>query len=324
MAVTNKLPFSQEQLMQAADWVLVMDDNPDAAQNAEFARWINQQDTNLLAFNEVALTSAITTTLPLQDKKQNMRTSLRTPLKAYIALAASIAFCCLFLLMQNPTEHSLRQSAFATAIGDVSSFTLEDGSSLVLDTNSRAEVLMTHSRRDVQLRQGRLFVSVTHDRTRPFSVAIDDTFAFTALGTAYSVDKNERNWTLEVYKGTVGITSPLVTHAPVNAGWGLRYENHKILRYPLANTVEKTAPDWQQNRIIFDDISLRDAVTQFNRYMTKPITITDPKLASRSISGTFDLGNSEAFMASIIQLTGATVRDTPQQFQIEATSTAPK
>lgn len=324
MTAKNNLSFSQEQIVQATDWVLAMSENPDVANNAQFVQWLNHSKTNLLAFNEVALTYELTATLPqaaISTKKEDKPTPSGSRLKAPLALAASLALCCFLLLMQAPVANAPQRTAFTTAIGNVSSFTLEDGTSLTLDTNSRADALITDTHRNVQLKQGRLFVNVAHDKTRQFAVVINDSFAFTALGTAYSVDKNERNWTLEVYEGTVGIASTMMTHTPVKAGWGLRYENHKIQRYALPGTLGKTAPNWQQNRIVFDNTSLRDAVRQFNRYITKPIKINSAELASRSISGTFDLNDSQAFMASIIQLTGATVLDTSQQYEIEAIST---
>lgn len=314
-------PLSQEQIAKATDWVLVISENPDIAQNAEFAHWLSQDDSNRIAFNEVAITFGIAASLPKSVEKDKKPTFSGLALKAYFALAASIALCCILLLSQAPAVNSPQRAEFATAIGEISSFILADGSSLVLDTNSRADASITGTVRHVQLKQGRLFVDVAHDTSRQFSVAIDDTFAFTALGTAYSVEKKERTWTLEVYEGTVGITSTLVTYSPVQAGWGLRYENRRIHRYPLPDTLIKTKPNWQQNRIVFDGTSLRDAVTQFNRYMTKPLTIKDPELASLSLSGTFDLRDSQAFMESISQLMGAKIHDKPERFEIEATRT---
>ena len=323
MTAKHNPPISEEQIAQATDWVLIMSENPDIAQNAEFARWLSRHESNLTAFNEVAVTYGLAAKLPETVRNKPGRTVSGSLSAVYFALAASVALCCVLLFSRFPPDKQPERHEFATVTGEISPFTLPDDSTLVLDTNSRADTVITAKTRDVHLKKGRIFVDVAHDKTRQFSVAIDDTFAFTALGTAYSVEKEGRGWTLEVYEGTVGIASTLITHAPVKAGWGLRYEERRIHRYQLPEPLVEAKPDWQQHRIVFNDTSLRNAVAEFNRYLIRPIKINDPELASLSLSGTFDLSDSQAFIASIAQLTGATIRDNDESFEIGEISTNP-
>ena len=69
-----------------------------------------------------------------------------------IAVAGLIAFAIL-----GPPELSTGQSAknvLATGVGETRSIALEDGSRIVLDTNSRVRVAFTPGARDVQLLEG--------------------------------------------------------------------------------------------------------------------------------------------------------------------------
>jgi transmembrane sensor len=53
---------------------------------------------------------------------------------------------------------------------------------------------------------------------------------------------------------------------------------------------------WRSGILVFHDITLADAVAEFNRYNTRQIVIEDPAVARLRIAGNFRATNVEAFV----------------------------
>ena len=54
---------------------------------------------------------------------------------------------------------------------------------------------------------------------------------------------------------------------------------------------------WAQGRLIFQNDPLAQAFAQFNRYNRLQLTVTDPELAARPVSGVFNAAEPDAFIA---------------------------
>ena len=52
---------------------------------------------------------------------------------------------------------------------------------------------------------------------------------------------------------------------------------------------------WLQGKLVFDEVSLAEAASQFNRYGVKQLVIKDATAGRIGIGGVFDAGNVEAF-----------------------------
>jgi len=66
---------------------------------------------------------------------------------------------------------------------------------------------------------------------------------------------------------------------------------------PVREVDSRRALAWAEGRLIFESISVEHAIQQFNRYNRLQLTINDPKLAGRSISGVFSASDPESFVA---------------------------
>jgi len=56
------------------------------------------------------------------------------------------------------------------------------------------------------------------------------------------------------------------------------------------------ALSWRQGILVFRDMTLADAVAEFNRYNTRQIRIEDPTVAGLRIAGNFRATNVDAFV----------------------------
>jgi transmembrane sensor len=73
---------------------------------------------------------------------------------------------------------------------------------------------------------------------------------------------------------------------------------------------------WTEDRIIFDNISLLEAVTQVNRYSSVPLRINDQNLLNLHISGAFYTPDIQVFIRSLEQGFGLHVEKTAEAYVI--------
>ena len=105
------------------------------------------------------------------------------------------------------------------------------------------------------------------------------------------------------------MASTLVSHPPVEAGWGLRYHHRKLQLFKLAEALTPGLPDWQSMQVKFTNESLAEAVDKFNRYTKTAIRIDSQALNAVKVSGVFDLTSPRQFAQSVSSLTGAVIVD---------------
>src|SRR5262249_50303587 len=127
---------------------------------------------------------------------------------------------------------------FQTVVGEQSSFTLQDGSVLFLNTDSKVRVSWLPRERHIELVRGEARFKVAKDATRPFTVATT-TAAVRAVGTVFNVRPEPLATQVAVLEGRVEVTvSPAGERAagvqiPVSAG-SAAAPSHSLERVQLA------------------------------------------------------------------------------------------
>lgn len=242
-------------------------------------------DLRLLALSEEAYAMARPGTDPHTRKQR------RWVLPA--ALAASLVIALVGLkfgsrLLGQPLHPVVYENS------SVRKITLEDGSVVHMDVNSRISVLMSPKRRQVELLAGRALFEVTHDASRPFSV-IAGNARTTDLGTRFQVDRVHECVVVTLAEGSVVVDSTLsAQHWQEHLSPGEQLEvspntasHHKRVVEPLAAT------SWSRGRLVFRATPLSRAVEEVNQYAAKKLRIADPSLPGLSVSGNFVAGDSE-------------------------------
>lgn len=199
--------------------------------------------------------------------------------------------------------HSVTE--FATAVGEQHSVTLQDGSVVFLNTDSKVDVRWSATERRIDLIRGEARFQVTRDPTRPFIVATKNA-QVRAVGTVFNVRASAQSTQVAVLEGQVvvtlagptGSTSELDGNAPdirLTAGERAAVTSGGI----EANTgpsIESVAA-WPQRRLVFRGETLGTIVNEFNRYRAQPLVLDDAQLAQLDISGAFDLNDPESLVA---------------------------
>ena len=216
------------------------------------------------------------------------------------ALAASMLVAVLATLLWLQRDFQA-PAVYTTDVGGYQRVILHDGSTLQLNTDTRVEVELGRTSRQIKLQRGEAYFVVAHDPRRPFEVSAAGT-AVHALGTQFSVRMREHNAVeVVVTEGRVALRSNAASSGQpskqlasiteslptIGAGEAALAEETGIVvrRLPHAETVRRLA--WQAGELSFKGETLEQVVAEFNRYNRRKLEIADPEVAALQVGGSF-------------------------------------
>ena len=197
--------------------------------------------------------------------------------------------------------------SYQTALGEQKTITLEDGSTIEINTNTYLTVKISGRSRKVILSKGEAFFTVAHEKKRPFEVAAGRG-TIRALGTCFNVYKRLSGVTVSVIEGSVrvrtkadyGVTTE-VHEEVLKQGRQLSYlHSGAISSLGAVNIKEVSA--WREGKLIFDEMPLAEVIQEVNRYRTGQIRITDPDLKDLKVSGVFKSDDLDSILGAIEQV----------------------
>jgi transmembrane sensor len=188
----------------------------------------------------------------------------------------------------------LSQSSYRTVVGGLASVPMADGSKVILNTDSQIHVEVNQHERRVDLERGEAFFEVAKDASRPFVVHAGNK-RVVAVGTQFSVRREADDLQVVVTEGKVRIESSGSPQAVV-AGTVARASEAGVLlkKEDIAQAEESLS--WRTGTLVFREMTLADAVAEFNRYNTHKIVIEDASVGSLEVAGSFRADNVDAFV----------------------------
>lgn len=180
-----------------------------------------------------------------------------------------------------------------TAVGEVRSLTLEDGSEVTLDSASAIRLDYSSGQRRVELLAGAAIFQVAPQADRPFVVTAAGG-SVQALGTRFLVQREAAGTRVGVLEHAVQVSA---------AGERRRLEEGHSLRYDAQGLHEMTldlsrATSWQRGLLIFDRQPLGQVIEQLNRYRPY-ILLGSDAIAQREVSGVFRLDALDDALATL-------------------------
>jgi transmembrane sensor len=187
---------------------------------------------------------------------------------------------------------------------------LPDGSSVLLNGDSRIETVFTASERRVWLRQGEALFTVAKNPARPFFVTAGPV-TIRAVGTAFNVQMDPGAINVLVTEGRVRLDAGPQGGSLLPAA---QAEEEPLLEAgqramvvlaagPEPAVVTAVAPfeveqalAWRSTQLVFRDTPLDEVVAAFNRYNSRQLVLGTPALRLRKITGVFRADNVEGFM----------------------------
>ena len=208
---------------------------------------------------------------------------------AALALAAAVGF------------FALKQPSYTTKVGEQRLVVLADGSRVRLNTDSQVYVRYRPGERRLILTRGEAFFDVAHNSARPFVVEANGA-QVRALGTKFDVRRDAGQVRVTLVEGRVEVRHDdrpqVATLAPNQQ---LTVTAQGVSQPRQTNAAE--AAGWTTGRLTFHEMALADAIAEVNRYAPRKITLDAP-LGDKPVSGVFDAGDTEAFVAAVTTLFG--------------------
>lgn len=299
---------------EAAGWFVRLQE-PDVSveQQQRFDAWLNEHPQHREEFQLLQGLWAAADRLPTSRLQALVETAPprreRRPLLRY-AVAASVLAVALGLGLFSGLNHpGGYRAGFATALGERKHVALPDGSVIDLNSRSRLQVRYEQDRRVIELSAGEAMFSVAHDPSRPFVVEAGSG-KVTVTGTRFDVRREATQTRVAVEQGTVKVQG---SHARDNefinlsAGLGTSVDAQgKVLpAYPV-NPAELTA--WRHGKLVFNNASLSEVAAEVSRYRDKPLTVTQPNVASLRLTSVFKSDDTEALLKALPSILPVTVR----------------
>jgi len=298
---------------EAADWLSRLEDSAVSAEDrTAFENWRASNAKHAAAFvrleavsrrlDRLAALRPSGGALPdpnLLKPKPLPRSRVRT---TWLALAATLTAVGVGLGWRIISSPGVYERHFTTERGSFERTLLPDGSVLQLNTSSDIRVRYYKDRRLIQLTAGEATFEVARDPVRPFLVQARD-LEVRAVGTAFTVRLQRDHTEVLVTEGRVALTTPVSIRSlardavAVEAGQSAVADRTDIKTHPVAPEEAARELAWHIGMLSFENDTLADIVSEFNRYNSRQIKIEDPALAARRMGGYFRATNLDAFVS---------------------------
>jgi transmembrane sensor len=246
-------------------------------------------------------------------------------------LSGAVAMICV-VLIGVILFVELPPSEYKTVIGEQARYSLADGSTITLNTNSEVRIDYSDTRRVVTLVRGEANFDVAKDMTRPFMVYAGDGMV-RAVGTAFNVRYKEGYVDVTVSEGRVKVFSDIVQQdleaaqsksvsvgvavsisppksaesgsreglreVVLDAGETAQYKKSIIVREPVEqkNIHKKLA--WKTGALVFEGETLEEAIKEISRYTDLELVIADPSLSNTHVGGRFKTDDIDQLLNSL-------------------------
>jgi len=332
MSKVVKMTRDDDRLEKAVRWILRLEEGLSGTDKKELQVWLGEHPDNVTEFLAVAKvwdkTEELSRLADLFPHEQAVAKSWPKPMMAAAAAAALVVVALVLTLgdgigtqeLVAPGSQLVADSItrYETAVGEQSTVTLQDGTIVVLNTNSRLDVDYLEDARVLRLYRGEIHVDVATDIDRPLSVIVGDRIV-QAVGTSFGIEISEGQMIdLVVTEGkvVVGILSPIEQQNISAKNWQPQVLTQSVENMVVAgeelilgDTEESIKSvsleeievklSWRDGSLIFKGKQLADAIAEVERYTTVEFVFLDEELKSRSVTGRFKAGDIEGLLVSL-------------------------
>lgn len=297
--MSNKPGFAA--LQQAANWYAeVQDISSPQTYPAALQRWLDESQENQLAWQYVLNISQRFSPLRENGERQAAALTALTQRthsagrRQVLKMAAWISVGT--LLAWGSWRHTpLRNQVLAwhadyhSPHGEITSFTLADGSRIWLDTDSALNVDYSPTQRALQLLNGRVMIETAADPRRPLTI-VTAQGKMRALGTRFSVQALGDTTVLQVYQGAVEVSPAAISDAPiVQAGQAMTFRRDA---FGPVSPLRNAEPAWPLGLLQADNLPLGEFIERLSAYRRGYLGC-DPAVSALTVTGTFPLHDTD-------------------------------
>jgi transmembrane sensor len=312
---------------EAARWFLVMQ-QPDISNNEkrQFTHWLAADANNKSEYfrlrriwqalptalaQSTEAGSALTKTSvqsiskgesidSLTSAHQQKKTSLLR-LRHY----ATAACLCLVLFITQPWSESVTTVHYVNQVGKTKLITLNDGSTIKLNNDSKIIVAYSNKQRLINLVKGEAYFSVAKGVNRPFIVKHNN-YQFKALGTEFLL-RAAKSIKLIVTEHSVAVSDDNGRNIIVEQASGLEIgkgARKKSSWQALSKENIEQLLSWRKQQLIFNNQPLQEVLIELERYLQGNIHLSNASLANEPVTGIFNLDKPENILKLITEVLG--------------------
>lgn len=193
-------------------------------------------------------------------------------------------------------------AAITTGLGEIRLVTLDDGSTIVLNTQSSMRVRYSDTIRRIELLYGEAYFTVLPDGRRPFVVDLAGQPLRAARGMFRVRKLDDKPIDIIVDQGGVSLGDAGTSRAmfmPAQTRLTLTAAGPLSSPQPVSAELVSRALAWREGRVAFEGESLSEAAAEFARYSKVRIEIPDPALAREPITGLFAASDPVGFSRAV-------------------------
>ena len=294
---------------QALDWLIVLD-SPSEEQTRQFHDWLAADALNAEAF---AKAKAIwegqqvvqcAQSLAARPPKVTALSRLRPHWKPLAT--AAVLILGLFSFSNLPIR---LQADHLTVVGERQRLQLEDGSKVLLNTNSAFSSTINDQQRVARLYQGEAFFEVAADRGQPLEIDAGPVKA-SVRDTAFAVRYLDGVAQVRVQRGDVDLRATRDdARIRLSAGESIRIGPNGFDRPARLDAATDLA--WVQGRLVFENCPLSQVLAELRRYYPGWIINNNEQLADIAVTGNYRLDQPLDVVRSLAQITSARLQEFP-------------
>jgi transmembrane sensor len=301
--------YTQQTAIEAGEWLArLQSDDRSASDEAAFRLWLSQDPSHGCAFEDA---TNVWERLGAAVAGRRGGIAPKKPVvsrRAMMAGLGGLAIGAGGLVLSTSTE----VEAYQTVVGEQRHVPLSDGTELLIDTDTKLFARLGTMRRSLELVYGRIHCRVAGNGV-PFSIgAAGKSIVGRQFTTDVSFD-NQRFMAL-LLKGQARVEGAGQSAVAMLEGDRLtEVANHSFVRdRPRISALVA----WQNGRLVFENETVGHAIAQMNRYSSVKLEVDDPDIAQDRISGSYSIGNSYSFAASLSRILPIRVEQSANQIKL--------
>ena len=295
---------------QALDWLIVMD-SPSAQQSEQFNEWLEASALHAEAYAKARAiwegpqVAECAQHLAARPAKVTVLARLRPHWKPLAT--AAVLILGLFSFSNLPMR---LQADHLTVVGERQRVQLEDGSKVLLNTNSAFSSTINDRQRVARLYQGEAFFEVPAHLGQPLEIDAGPVKA-SVHDTAFAVRYLDGVAQVQVQRGDVDLRATRNdARIRLSAGESIRIGPNGFDRPAKLDAATELA--WVQGRLVFENCPLNQVLAELRRYYPGWIINTNEQLADVTVTGNYRLDQPLDVVRSLAHITSARLQEFPK------------
>ncbi|WP_371319266.1 FecR family protein [Pseudomonas gingeri] len=293
---------------QALDWLILME-CPTAEQQAVFDTWHAANPRHAQAYAQASgAWNAQPVFAAAQVLQQQRRPSWLRGLRPHWKPLATAA--ALLIALGSYGNLPLRlQADHLTVTGERQHLQLEDGSKVLLNTNSAFSSNFSERQHKARLYKGEAFFEVAAEREQPLEIDAGPVRA-SVSDTSFAVRYLDGVAQVQVQRGDVDLrTLDDSARLRLSAGNSVKVGPHGFGRPEKLDAQKDLA--WVQGRLVFENCPMSQVLAELRRYYPGWIVNNNEHLAQVAVTGNYRLDKPLDVIRSLAQITSAKVSEYP-------------